>query len=685
VSCFTLLPVSAIAAGPRDGHHPVPGDAPASSNVPPGPPALQGGAGAGCCATPQPSPPQPPPPLASARKHHDPPTASPSGPAPAGSTVQQAGERGAPTEGQHSDSIPLDKRRHGTGAPDRRSGRRTVAAAQQPRAEGGEREAQGAATRPQEALSTPAASRRREKQREKQREKGRHGKGKGKEEKAGGEAPESGSGAPESTHTPAANATGVAHLASAASAQSAAAGATLSTAATPAGGLGELQSTGSAPSRRAPARGRRAPARTPAVSTPALPGGAPQLLATSSLAPAQAIPARTARPRTGASSAKRAPSPLVTTVTHIINVVPPLLRVLIGALVALALALGVSSRLIALRARRLANQRRQLLDDVGLLQGALLPTLPARLGPVGTSAAYRPASGPAAGGDFYDVFALADGQLAVLVGDVSGHGREALPHTTLVRYTLRAYLEAGLSPRGALQAAAPVLERQLAGSFATVVLATYHPRERLLRYACAGHPPPIVIGADAMAPITACSSPPIGAGEPTGMRQSIVSIPGGALLCFFTDGVIEARLGGELFGAARLQRTLAALQPGASASELLDRVCEEADRRPDDMAACLLRIDGEPCAPSVQVEELELDRSEATRNRLERFLLAGGLDPEEIGEVLRSVRAAVARDGGVVLELHLDEGSPRVALRQQNVTRLTAPQPPVGRAAGVSR
>ncbi|HWW91324.1 MAG TPA: PP2C family protein-serine/threonine phosphatase [Solirubrobacteraceae bacterium] len=361
-----------------------------------------------------------------------------------------------------------------------------------------------------------------------------------------------------------------------------------------------------------------------------------------------------------------ATSQIVTTVTHIINVIPAAVQVALGALVALALALGISSRLASLRARRLARQRRQLLEDVGLLQAALLPPIPPRLGPVGTSSAYQPASGPGAGGDFYDMFALGDGQVAVIVGDVSGHGRSALPQTTLVRFTLRAYLEAGMSPRRALQMAAPVLERQLGESFATVVLATYHPRERTLVYACAGHPPPLVLGSEPIAPITVCSSPPIGAGQPTGTRQTVVSLPGESLVCFYTDGVLDARVGGELFGVRRLKLALAELGPDATASALLDRVAEESDQRPDDMAACLLRVEGDRSAPSVQAEELELDRREAGRDRAGRLLLARGLDAGKVEHVIGAARSAVARDGAVVLELHMGV-PPEVTLRPQNV------------------
>jgi hypothetical protein len=368
------------------------------------------------------------------------------------------------------------------------------------------------------------------------------------------------------------------------------------------------------------------------------------------------------------------PTPLVSTITRIVDVVPTPIRALIVALLGLALLLAMRSRLIARHARSLERQRVELLEDVGLLQAALLPTPPARLGPVGTSVAYKPAAGPGAGGDFYDVFALDDGQLAVIVGDVSGHGRQALPHTALLRFTLRAYLEAGLSPRDAVQTAGAVLEHQLAGQFATVVVATYNPRERLLVYACAGHPAPIVLSANtsagSVAHVSVCSSPPIGVGMRTGIRQTSVSIPGRAQVCFHTDGVTEARCGSELFGTQRLLDTLAGLGSHATAAALLDSVIAQADARPDDMAACLLRIEGDDEQARVLFDELELDGDAATSQRSERFLLACGLEHAEAAKVLSSAAASAGRTRSVVLHCQRMDGPPRITLRRDQLAYL---------------
>jgi serine phosphatase RsbU (regulator of sigma subunit) len=340
----------------------------------------------------------------------------------------------------------------------------------------------------------------------------------------------------------------------------------------------------------------------------------------------------------------------VQTITKIVGVIPLAVWIAGGALLAIALALAAGSRLLAKRARRLERQRGELLADVGLLQGALMPAPPAGPGPVSASVAYRPADGPAAGGDFYDVFALEDGSLATIVGDVSGHGREALPHTALVRFTLRAYLEAGLSPREALRTAGAVLERQLDGALVSAVLATYQPRERTLVYACAGHPPPIVLGTRTLAPMGACSSPPLGTGLPTGTRQTVLALPGAAQVCFHTDGVTDARVGQDLYGSQRLAAALASLGPAASAPALLDRVAEQTDARPDDMAACLLSLQGGPAQPATLVQELELWGDETARERAERFLLACGLDLSASAALAGKACAQAERVGSVLIE-----------------------------------
>jgi hypothetical protein len=148
-------------------------------------------------------------------------------------------------------------------------------------------------------------------------------------------------------------------------------------------------------------------------------------------------------------------------------------------------------------------------------------------------------------------------------------------------------------------------------------------------------------------------------------------------MCFHTDGVLDAGVDGKLFGAQRLNRALTELGPEATASDLLDRVAQESSQRPDDMAACLLRVEGGRGAPSVQAEEVELDRREVTRARAERLLLARGFEPHEIEQVMIAARRAVTRDGAVVLELHLGDRRPEISLRPHNV----APFKPTIRAS----
>jgi serine phosphatase RsbU (regulator of sigma subunit) len=325
---------------------------------------------------------------------------------------------------------------------------------------------------------------------------------------------------------------------------------------------------------------------------------------------------------------------------------------------ALAVLLAVAAALIllgALRSRRLRAQRERLAEDVGTLQAALLPVVPDRVGPLLVSVAYRPADGLAAGGDFYDVFAVDDGRIGILVGDVSGHGRESLRDATFTRHMVRAYLEAGLTAREALGVAGRVVDQhRTEDDFATIVAAVYDPTAGTLSYASAGHPPPIVLGPAAHNPMIAAAAPPLGVGEPTGLRQTTVPLPAGSTVILFTDGLFEARTGGRTLGRSSLTRIAVELGPETSAWELVERVEEETDSIHDDVAVCLIRVDGEPAASgAVRVEELEVAAGELDEPRVRRFLMACGVRPSETEEVVKTARARAAADGSVLLRVRL--------------------------------
>jgi serine phosphatase RsbU (regulator of sigma subunit) len=325
---------------------------------------------------------------------------------------------------------------------------------------------------------------------------------------------------------------------------------------------------------------------------------------------------------------------------------------------ALACLLAVAAALIllgALRSRRLRAQRERLAADVGALQAALLPVVPDRVGPLAVSVAYQPAAGLAAGGDFYDVFPLEHGRVGILVGDVSGHGRDSLGAATFTRHMARAYLEAGLSPREALRVAGHVAnQHRAADDFTTLLMAVYDPTAGTFSYSSAGHPPPIVLGPAAHNPMIAAAAPPLGTDEPTGLRQTTVPLPPGSTAILFTDGLFEARTGGTTLGRSRLTRIAVELGPDATASELVQRVDEATDSVHDDVAVCVIRVDGEAAgASTVRVEELEVADGELDEPRVRRFLMACGIRPTQTEEVVKTARARAFADGSVLLRVRL--------------------------------
>lgn len=342
-------------------------------------------------------------------------------------------------------------------------------------------------------------------------------------------------------------------------------------------------------------------------------------------------------------------------VANLVKDIPAWIEIALAGLAALVLLLGSHSVLAAARARRLERQRTRLMEDIGLLQAALLPAVPGRLGALLTTVAYRPADGPAAGGDFYDAFALSDGRVGLLLGDISGHGRQALAKTTLVRFTVRAHLEAGMSPREALAISGRSLDGRLADDFSTVIAAIHDPVKGTLTYASAGHPAPLVIGPPAHEPVTASSAPPIGAGFPTGQRQTVLPMPDGSTVAIYSDGLIEARVEGEMLGRDRLAEWLAQLGPEATAKALLDLVVQRADGVEDDLAAVVLHAAPGASAPAARVEQLKLDVLDVDGPELEGFLRASGVSRADRAIASRRVAEQLAVSGGVVVEVRMGE------------------------------
>jgi hypothetical protein len=277
------------------------------------------------------------------------------------------------------------------------------------------------------------------------------------------------------------------------------------------------------------------------------------------------------------------------------------------------------------------------------------------MGALLTTVAYRPADGPAAGGDFYDAFPLPDGKVALLLGDVSGHGRQALAKTTLVRFTVRAHLEAGMSPREAIAIAGRSLDGRLADDFSTVLAAIHDPATGTLTYASAGHPPPLVLGPSAHPPVTVSSAPPIGVGFPTGQRQTMVPMPEGTTVAVYSDGLLEARIAGEPLGAERLAAWLAELGPEATAKQLLDLVVQRADRVSDDLAAVVIHAAPGATAPASRVEQLKLDVLDVDGPDLDGFLTAAGVSRGDRAIAGRRVSEQLAITGGAIVEVRTGE------------------------------
>lgn len=169
------------------------------------------------------------------------------------------------------------------------------------------------------------------------------------------------------------------------------------------------------------------------------------------------------------------------------------------------------------------------------------------------------------GGDFYDLLARKDGSATFVLGDVSGHGPEAAALGATLRSAWSALARTGAEPEASLAVLHQVVRARRSDeeTFATVIVGDISPDGRFARYALAGHPPPIVLGARGAESAPAITGLPLGVGdEPDGWPLRHLTLPDPGALLLFTDGLIEglAEPGSrERYGTDRLLRQLGAV------------------------------------------------------------------------------------------------------------------------------
>lgn len=241
-------------------------------------------------------------------------------------------------------------------------------------------------------------------------------------------------------------------------------------------------------------------------------------------------------------------------------------------------------RLAALAAVASEREQRRIWEGVAAtLRTSLLPDRLPRIPGVELAAVCQPANPALLGGDFYDVFPASAGSWFLVIGDVCGKGPGAAAVTAAARHTIRAEAAHDSDPARILHQVSDALYRQLEGHdsarWCTAALARLTPTERgaVLEISCGGHPLPRVRRADGTVELAAEPGTVVGL-VPHGERSTVITeLASGDALVFFTDGIIEARTGNQLFGEERLDAVLARSDPH-SPEDLIAALMGQLDR-----------------------------------------------------------------------------------------------------------
>ena len=245
---------------------------------------------------------------------------------------------------------------------------------------------------------------------------------------------------------------------------------------------------------------------------------------------------------------------------------------------------------LALDNARLHQERQEFTET---MQRSLLPQVKPELPGLDVGHVYAPATRVEVGGDVYDFLELGDGRLAVVLGDVSGHGIDAAADMAMTKFVFRSLVRDHPEPGDLLAAANEVVLGEVGvGRFVTMLCLTIDPRSGELSVACAGHPPPRIVSPRGAVEEIAVSGLALGVESGQTYETTTLEIEPDCAAVLYTDGLLEARRGGELYGEQRLDRALAR-HAGLAASELARALAEDchsfAGELRDDLAVVVLK------------------------------------------------------------------------------------------------
>ncbi|HET7146065.1 MAG TPA: SpoIIE family protein phosphatase [Gaiellaceae bacterium] len=246
---------------------------------------------------------------------------------------------------------------------------------------------------------------------------------------------------------------------------------------------------------------------------------------------------------------------------------------------------------LAIDNARLYQQQKEFADT---MQRSLLPSEQSSMAGLEIGHVYESSARVDVGGDIYDFLELDSGRLAVVLGDVTGHGVEATADMAMAKFVFRSLAREHPEPADFLAHANDVVVDEIApGKFITMAYLAVDSARGEVASANAGHPPPRLVLPDGTVEGLDASGLVLGIDADQTYEEVRHALPPGAAIVVYTDGVVEARKAGELYGTERLDELLArsrALPP----AELARAVAEDARRWAggelgDDLAVVVIR------------------------------------------------------------------------------------------------